>query len=235
MDSIDTSTTVGQIVARHPAAARAFERLGIDYCCGGKKSLAEACASKGLDATTLAQMLKATDGPAADVRNWSAAPLAELIGHILSTHHEYLRRELPRLGDICAKVAVVHGERHRELEEVRRTFDGLRGELEEHMMKEERILFPSIVAMEQGGDGPMHCGGIDRPIMVMEHEHDSAGRALATLRQLTKDYAVPPDACNTYRVMLASLEEMEKDLHEHISKENNILFPRALEMAAARV
>jgi len=228
--------TIGEMVAQNPARARLFEKLGIDYCCGGKQSLEDACRARGLDAASVAQVLEAldeTDG--AGQENWSRRSLKDLIDNILSTHHAYLKRELPRLAEIVNKVATVHGGNHAELKDVRYTFSLLKAELDEHMMKEENILFPTIIAMETGGQGPLHWGGIDRPIAVMEHEHDNAGRALATLRQLTADRRVPDDACNTYRVMLSSLAELESDLHEHISKENNILFPRAMDLARSRV
>jgi regulator of cell morphogenesis and NO signaling len=231
MNHLDTSVTVGQLVARQPAHARVFERLGIDYCCGGKKTLAEACAAKGLDAPTVAAMLGAVDaGDAPGGRDWTTAPLAELAEHIVRTHHVYLRSELPRLTQIVNKVAAVHGDNHPELHEVRSTFQLLRAELEEHMMKEERILFPLIAQIDAGTFDPAtsHCG-IERPIQVMEHEHENAGNALTRLRQLTGGYAVPDGACNTYRVMLASLAQLEADMHQHVHKENNILFPRALE------
>jgi regulator of cell morphogenesis and NO signaling len=236
MNALATKT-IGEMVAERPARARLFEKLGIDYCCGGKQPLDAACKQKGLDAASVARDLEKIDAadPSPEEQNWTSASLSDLIDHILLTHHEYLKRELPRLADIVAKVASVHGANHRELANVRNTFAALKAELDQHMMKEERILFPTIIAMESGGAGPLHCGGIDGPISVMEHEHDNAGRALATLRELTHDYRAPDDACNTYRVMLSSLAELELDLHQHISKENNILFPRAMKLAQETV
>jgi regulator of cell morphogenesis and NO signaling len=228
--------TVGEMVAERPTRARVFERLGIDYCCGGKQPLETACRQKGLDAALVAEELAAfeqSDQSPAEP-GWINSRLTDLIDHILTTHHVYLKRELPRLYEIVDKVVAAHGANHPELADVRHTFAMLKAELDEHMIKEENILFPTIVAMETGRQGPLHCGGIDRPIAVMEHEHDSAGRALATLRQLTHDYRAPDDACNTYRVMLSSLAELEADLHQHISKENNILFPRSMQLAGLR-
>lgn len=233
MKAYDVATTVGQLVAERPERARVFERLGIDYCCGGKVSLAEACRKKGLDAGTVLQVLEAAEqgGGGVDQTDWTKASLRALCEHIVQTHHDYLRRELPRLTELTTKVAAVHGSGHAELEEVRYTFAVMRAELEEHMMKEERILFPMIAQIESGdAEAGMHCGGIQNPIRVMELEHDSAGAALARMRELTRDYTVPQDACNTYRVMLEGLAALEADLHQHVHKENNILFPRAIEL-----
>jgi regulator of cell morphogenesis and NO signaling len=156
--------------------------------------------------------------------------MTSLVDHIVTTHHAYLREEFPRLTKMTERVAQVHGERHSELPEVRDVFAALRNELEMHMQKEEQILFPMIKQLDSGGAGGAagHCGTIANPINMMEQEHDSAGDALGTLRKLTGGFAVPVDACNTYRVMLDSLAKLEVDLHQHIHKENNILFPKAL-------
>lgn len=227
---MNPTTTVGQLVVENPNRARIFESLGIDFCCGGKKTISEVCAAKGLDAATLLAVLAASEqGPlAVDPTDWSHAPLAQLCQHIVQTHHAYLKRELPRLHPLVAKVANRHGPAHPEMFEVLTVFGAFREELEQHMVKEERILFPLIAQREQGNASPSHCGGIDRPISVMEHEHDSAGRALERMRELTHGYAAPEGACNTYRAVLASLAQIEADMHQHVHKENNILFPRAI-------
>jgi regulator of cell morphogenesis and NO signaling len=226
------STTVGQLVVENPARARVFGKLGIDYCCGGKKTLYEACAKIGLDAATVIAVLDATEqrasAPAAV--DWSTASLKSLCENIVSTHHAFLKRELPRLHPLVEKIARVHGEDHPEMIEVLHVFAGLRAEMEQHMMKEERILFPMIIQREEGFAGENHCGSIGNPIAVMEHEHDSAGAALARIRELTGGYVAPESACNTYRGVLTSLSEIESDMHTHVHKENNILFPRALEL-----
>lgn len=226
--------TVAELVTERPARARVMERYGIDYCCGGKRPLSEAVAKRGVDAERVVADLEAVDaGPARDERDWTAAPLAELIEHIVSTHHAYLRQELPRLSPMVDKVRRVHGERHGELVECQAVFEGLRAELQSHMMKEEQNFFPMVAQMEaaQSVEGG-HCGSVSNPIRQMEHEHDTAGSALERLRTLTGDYGPPADACNTYRAMLDSLAELEADLHQHIHKENNILFPRAAELEA---
>lgn len=233
MTSIEPSKTVGQLVAERPSRARVFEQFGIDFCCGGKMPLSDACAERKLDTESIVAALREADSKAADTDepDWTRATLSALIAHILQKHHAYLRNELPRLAKMVAKVHDVHGERHPELAEVRQTYDGLHVELASHMMKEEQILFPLIEAMESSQSlEATHCGSVNNPISMMEHEHDSAGAALARMRSLTGDFAPPEDACNTYRVLLDGLAELEADLHRHIHKENNILFPRASEL-----
>lgn len=236
MNPIDPTTTLGQLVTERPGRARVFEQFGIDYCCGGKTSLHEAWATAGIDPQAVLRALNEADASPARTaeKNWADAALGELIQNILETHHAYLRRELPRLTQMAGKVREVHAAKHPELTEVQATYEGLRAELEAHMMKEEHVLFPMIGTMESSGVvEAAHCGSVRNPIRVMEHEHDSAGAALRRLRTLTGDYAPPADACNTYRVFLSSLAELERDLHQHIHKENNILFPQAVELEAA--
>lgn len=230
-----TNRTVAELVTERPARARVFEKHGIDYCCGGQRPLAEACAGRGVSLDQVVGELETVDtGQAADQQDWNAARLAELSEHIVGTHHVYLRSELPRLAQMLDKVHSVHGERHAELGECQSVFQGLRAELEIHMMKEERILFPLIAALELGdAAAASHCGSVNNPIHQMEHEHDAAGAALERLRTLTNSYTPPADACNTYRAMLDGLAELESDLHLHIHKENNILFPRAAKLEAA--
>lgn len=238
MNALDTQVTIGQLVVERPARARIFERHGIDFCCGGKRSLAEACAKRSLDPETLLSELAESDaaaGAAFDPAiDWSKEPLSELVDHIVEIHHAYLREEMPRLSQFLSKLVEVHGQRHPELAVARSTFAGLRAELESHMMKEECILFPSIKMLESsGGTAQLHCGSVENPIRVMIMEHESAGDALEKLRSLTNGYTPPADGCNTYRVTLDGLRELEADLHMHIHKENNILFPRAIELEAS--
>ncbi len=227
---LDQDSTVAEWVVDQPRRSRVFEELGIDYCCGGGKPLAEACRDKGLvTETVIESLLRQPAGE--DQCNWADASLTELANHIEATHHAYLRSEIPHLSGLTAKVAEVHGPRHAELADVVNVFAGLTAELEAHMMKEEQILFPLIRELERAAARPtFHCGSIANPIRVMEYEHDQAGDALARLRQLTNGYACPPDACNSWRAMCDGLRRFEADLHEHIHKENNILFPRAMQL-----
>ncbi len=224
MSGLDPRRTVGEMVAERPARSRVFEEFRIDYCCGGRRPLEDACRDAGIEA---GRVLEALDAVEADTggdgeRNWAAEGSAALVEHILSVHHEYLRRELPRLDALVEKVFRVHGGNHPELAEVRSVYAALRDELRLHMAKEETILFPAI--LDPGSASPRMS--LDAPIRVMEHEHVSAGRALESLRRLTADYTPPADACNTYRAMLDGLAALERDLHRHIHEENNVLFPR---------
>jgi regulator of cell morphogenesis and NO signaling len=226
-------TTVGELVARRPSRSRVFEKLGIDYCCGGKQPLSEACAAKGIDAGTVLTILLATEGDArSEEQNWASATLADLSRHIEQTHHAYLKRELPRLGAIVRKVAAVHGGHHRWLLELESVYARFAAEMQSHMMKEEQVLFPLIRSLESGEPAPSTaCGhGVDDPIRVMEHEHDDAATSLSRMRELAAEYNPPPDACNTFRAMLDGLRELESDTHRHVHKENSILFPGALEL-----
>ena len=215
-------STVGQIATEHPLATRTFGRHGIDFCCGGGRTIREACEAKGLDtASILAEIQSELTAPDADLERWDEAPLDDLIDHILVTYHRPLEEELPRLEQMARKVLRVHGERMPEvLPELVSTLIDLKEELLSHMMKEEQILFPMI----RQGSG----SSADGPIAAMETEHDSAGGALRRLRELTGGYEVPAGACNTWRALWHGLAALEAGTHKHIHLENNILFPRAL-------
>jgi len=217
-----SDTNVGDIATKHPLATRVFERHGIDYCCGGATALTVACANKGLDAeAVLAEIQKELDATTAAEERWDEAPLDDVITHILETYHRPLDEEMPRLMAMAEKVLQVHRDKAPEtLPELVSVYGALKSELEEHMAKEEQILFPMI----QRGQGAM----ADGPIAVMLHEHDSAATALRRLRELTNDYTVPEEACNTWRALWHGLKALEESLHRHIHLENNVLFPRAL-------
>lgn len=231
------TTTLGAIVAAQPLLARVFERLGLDYCCGGKRTLAQACGAQGLDAETVATMLEAAAAlpSAAPVVDAAGMSLVGLADHIEATHHAYLRDELPALVEKADRVALKHAERNPRLAEVAKTMRGLAYDMFSHMMKEEQILFPLVRALERDGVAGGHCGTIANPIRQMESEHDGAGAAVARMRELTDGFTPDADACNTHRALLAGLARLELDLHEHVHKENNILFPRALALEARGV
>lgn len=213
-------TRIGELAAVHPLTTRVFARRGIDFCCGGGLTLGEVAARKALDVDQLIGELRTELEQPAE-RSWAAAPLPELIEHLLTAYHRPLDTELPRIQAMARKVFRVHGDTdHERLGSILRVFTALKDELETHMMKEERVLFPMILEGEGYSAGP--------PISCMEHEHVVAGEALAALRQLTADYTVPEGACTTWRALWASLEALESELHAHIHLENNILFPRAL-------
>lgn len=226
--------TVGELVAEAPLRANIFEKRRIDYCCKGRRSLAEVCAAEGVPVAEIVAELEREPGHerAAD---WAKETLAGLATHIVERHHAYLRSALPSIALKLEKVVRAHGDRHPSVVEIRAVFEGLSSELTSHMAKEETVLFPHIAALERAaGEGaapPIAPGGTVRnPIRMMEHEHDDAGRALARIRELTSDYQPPRDACNTFRALYAQLADLEQDLHTHIHLENNILFPRAAEL-----
>ncbi len=236
--SVNTAKTVREVAVEFPEATRIFEKFGIDYCCGGNKSLAEACAASNLSVDQVLDSLELAEQTARAKqkdRNWQTEPLADLVAHITSTHHKYTREEIARLRPLFDKVCSVHGKNHPELQQVRASFQGVAQELTTHMMKEEMMLFPYIVRMEEAVIQkepilPPPFGSVQNPVAMMMHEHDSAGDALRTMRQASAGYTPPGDACISYQTLYKALAAFETDLHQHIHLENNILFPRAIEM-----
>jgi regulator of cell morphogenesis and NO signaling len=235
-----TEKTVRELALEQPGATRVFEKLGIDYCCGGNRSLQEACQSANLSLDDVLNSLAAAEhSPRQGARgplgtgNWQTDRLAALIEHIKSTHHKYTREEIARLGPLFAKVCSVHGKNHPELLDMQSTFQALAQELTMHMMKEEMVLFPYLARMEAALNqkqpvSPAPFGSVANPVAAMEHEHDSAGNALRTLRQASNGFTAPADACISYQTLYKALSDFEADLHQHIHLENNILFPRAV-------
>jgi regulator of cell morphogenesis and NO signaling len=236
---IDTNVTVSEIAVGSLAAVRVFERLGIDYCCGGKRPLAAVCQEKGLDIDDVQRALQSADAPGAEARDWNSASLRDLVDYIVGTHHAYLNRELAPLSARVEKVYRVYNERYGPtLVGLPEEFASLRSELEQHTAKEEMVLFPAIVAAEAAVSAwrplPVNpFGSVRNPVRMMESEHDSAGRALSAIRAITRDFEIPEYACVTYRALMNGLQELEQDLHLHIHLENNILFPRAIELERA--
>ena len=233
---LSKTTPVGEVVAQCPSGAAVLEEYGIDYCCGGKTTVEDACRQKGLEVEKLLERLFAADrknvqssGP-----DWKTASLKDLIDHIVTKYHQPLRQELLRVAELAEKVAQAHAKRHSEMIEVLSVFNRFRAELELHMQKEEMVLFPGIVSMEATSSPLIFgCGGgIEHPIEVMSREHDAAGEALCTMRRLTHDYTPPDDACSSFKDLLYSLSQIESEMHQHVHKENNILFPRALELSS---
>lgn len=229
--NLTAANTVGEAVTRHPVLARNFETARIDYCCGGKRTIIDVCKEKEIDPEVFLLSLKDSVERSRDEKFVDAAAmsLTELADHIESTHHAYLRSELPRLDRITERVATVHGGSDPRLNEVRKTFVELANEMMNHLTKEEKVLFPLIRQIDGGeAASTSHCGSIADPIRQMGVEHNDAGGALETLRKLTDHYSPPSWACNTYRAMLDSLEALERDLHMHVHKEDNVLFPQAV-------
>jgi regulator of cell morphogenesis and NO signaling len=225
--------TVGELVAERPGRSRVFQAFNIDFCCQGGRTLRDACRSRGLALATVVEQLEAemaekTPG----ALNPAVFPPAELAAYIVAVHHGFLRRELPRLHAMSERVAQVHGGHTPSLVEMFRVFVGMETELVSHMMKEEQVLFPAIVAMSRDQAAP---GYLDGPIECMIHEHEEVGAALARLRELSHNFQLPPDACNTYRALFAGLRDLEEDVHRHIHLENAVLFPAAQAMADRKV
>jgi len=236
MNAISPETTVGDIVTRHPETLPVFERLGIDYCCGGGRRLGEAVAAGGLGwqdvSAQIGAAIAASAGSPAQP-SWADVPLTGLMGHIVDRYHGKLRELLPLLSQMGEKVVNAHGDGHPEVRRVASTFAALRTELESHMMKEEHVLFPFVEQLESGlGHRHPMLGHIASPIAMMEREHDDAGAALASLRAMTSSHTAPPDGCATFRGYYDQLAVLERELHEHIHLENNILFPRAAALEA---
>jgi regulator of cell morphogenesis and NO signaling len=239
--SVTTEKTVRELALETPTATRVFEKLGIDYCGGGNQSLEQACRAANLPMDQVLdslEMAEQTTRAAQKIHDWQSEPLADLVAHINRTHHKYTREEIVRLGPLFEKVCAVHGQNHPELLQIRNAFAGLGQELTMHMMKEEMVLFPYIVRMEEAvvqGEPvvPPPFGSVQNPVSMMEHEHESAGNALRTMREVSGGYTAPPEACVSYQTLYKALAEFEADLHQHIHLENNILFPRAIAMEKA--
>ena len=233
--ALSSTQTVRQLATEIPNATRVFEKLGIDYCCGGGKSLEAACAQVKIPVTEVLRTLEqgSVPGEAAATPDFSQASLDELVSYIVSRHHGYVKQEIPRLEKLLSKVVSVHGRNHAELVAIQGVFAALAAELTSHMMKEEMVLFPYVTQMEQALESGKRAprapfGTVGNPVHMMEMEHEDAGNALKELRSLTSDYTPPPDACFSYNTLFAALKEFETDLHQHIHLENNILFPRAV-------
>ncbi len=235
---LDRTRTVRQLAIELPNATRIFEKARIDYCCGGNRPLTEACTQAGVDIEELVRQLSAdqpTSSLAVEATDFKARSLAELANYIVNKHHVFTRDECLRLTGLLKKVCGVHEANHPELREIRTKFGTLRAELEPHMLKEEGILFPYITRMETAvlDDTPIPFapfGTVSTPIAAMMREHDAAGGILRTIRELSGNFALPEDACFSYRILYSALEELEADLHQHIHLENNILFRRAVEI-----
>ena len=230
MSTIGTETTLGEVVTAHPQLARELERRGLDYCCGGQRSIAEACRAIGLDPRSVAADLSATS-KVSDAEPWSTMGVVEFVDHIESIHHRYLWDELPRLTALLDKIVGVHGERHPELSVVSEVFAELRADLELHLAKEERVLFPAIRELALASAPPaFRFGSVENPISMMVIEHDHVGELLTRLRTATDDYGVPVDGCASYRACFEALAELEADTHLHVHKENNVLFPAVVQL-----
>lgn len=228
--------TLGQIAAKDLRKAEVFKKYGLDFCCGGKKTVKQACAEKGLDVTKIEQELQQADkNPVTRPLPYGDWSLDFLADYIVNTHHSYVKKSLPEIREYAAKVAQVHGSSHPELPAVQQLVEEVARELTSHMLKEEKVLFPYIkdLVAADNNEKPLqaaHFGTVQNPINMMEMEHEMVGRNLEEIRMLTDNYTLPDDACASYSLLFRILDEFENDLHTHIHLENNILFPKALEV-----
>ena len=226
--------TLGAIAAADLRKAEVFKKYGLDFCCGGKKTVKEACAEKGLDVTKIEQELQQADKmPSSRPIPYADWPLDFLADYIVNTHHSYVIKNLPDIIVYAEKVMKVHGNHHPELVQVNQLVQAINAELRSHLVKEEKVLFPYIKELVDAERNTTllhaaHFGTVQNPINMMEMEHEEVGKNLATIRQLTHKYTLPEDACASYSLLYRLLDEFEEDLHLHIHLENNILFPKAL-------
>jgi regulator of cell morphogenesis and NO signaling len=236
---LDPTRTVRELALEIPNATRIFEKMKIDYCCGGNKSLGEACATAGVKVEELERLFEQaaeSDTQLNGLPDFQSLTLTDLIGHILAKHHVYTKEEMIRLQSLIQKVIAAHGENHPELRNLGDVFQAMCADLTPHMFKEENVLFPYLEALEtsllQNNPAPVAAfGTVNNPIRMMMAEHETVGDLLLELRGLTADYSVPADGCISYQTLYQALEAFEQDLHQHIHLENNILFPKAVEMA----
>jgi len=234
-------TRLNEIALSNPGARRVLEDAGVDYCCGGGKSLQDACLHAGVTADEILKRLRQNSElrDSGDTQ-WISAPLAALTRHIRERHHRYVRDSIPRVRALLAKIREKHGLKHCEIEEIEKLFGDVAREMTAHMQKEEQILFPYIDALERSASGsgsvePPFFQTVRNPIHAMMKEHDSAGDLVKRIRKASNDYKAPPDACTSYQATYQELRQFEEDLHLHVHLENNILFPRTVELEAAVV
>lgn len=222
---------VGKIVAEFPQAAEIFKKYKIDFCCGGDKQLAVAAKELNLDEKSVLEELNQVYTLMAKQDNWSEEvdwrqqSLSQLVNHIINKHHLYLQQEMPLISELITKILRVHGANHSELRKIHNLFHVLKLELDQHLIKEEEILFPLIKEYEKNPSSQL-LANVQKQIDTIENEHEQAGDIIKELRQITNDYTLPADACTSYRLAYQKLEEMESDLFQHIHLENNILHPR---------
>lgn len=234
--SVNATKLVKDLALEIPSATHIFEQFGIDYCCGGKKSLQDACIGVGAPTDKVIEMLDNAskfNETLKDFTDWRNETLSNLIGYILEKHHTYVKTQIPNLNNMLAKVVGKHGENHPELYLVQEKFNLLADELNPHLYKEENILFPYIVNLEEAKErkhpfGLPSFGTVSNPINVMLFEHDNAGELLREMRDAAKNYIVPEDGCTSFALLYKGLAAFEEDLHKHIHLENNLLFPKAL-------
>lgn len=230
-----TNRTVGDLVAERPSRSRVFERHGIDYCCGGRRSLEHAAEEARVDVEELILELDAQNAAPSD-RDWRTAPMRELIEHILLAHHQWLYDNMDRISDLARKVSRVHGDHAPQVREIEALYLELRADLEPHLAKEEKILFPAALGWSESGSLAMGCGSmpsLEGPVSVMEADHVAVGRMLDRLVSLTDGFRPPPEACGTWRALWDALKELDSNTRAHVHLENEVLHPAIRALAEA--
>ncbi|HXP91490.1 MAG TPA: iron-sulfur cluster repair di-iron protein [Fibrobacteria bacterium] len=227
---MNPESTIGTLVAQRPSRSKVFERHGIDYCCGGKRSIGSAASEANIDLDALIAELERDPGSPVD-RDWQNATVAEIVRHVLAEHHAWLRENLPRISALTEKVAQVHGAHAPSVVELRDAFEAVRADLEPHLEKEERVLFPAALRLEETGEVSLGChaqigASLEPPMARMEEEHREVGALLAKIKDLTDDFRPPPQACNTWRACYDALSELDSNTRAHIHLENEALHPR---------
>jgi regulator of cell morphogenesis and NO signaling len=227
--------TIGEMVTKDYRKAQIFKKLGIDFCCGGKKTLSEVSRSKGLSLEAIkSELASLNDAGNSNELGFDRWELDLLSDYVINTHHQYCRESIPFITELANKVARVHGINHPEVIRVAQVFVQIAQDLTLHMSKEERILFPFIKelvnAKRTGREVVNPFGDVSNPIRVMEMEHEQVGEDLEEIRQITSEYSLPAGACNSFTILYKKLEEFENDLHKHVHLENNILFPKAIKL-----
>jgi regulator of cell morphogenesis and NO signaling len=236
--NITEDKTVAEVVTENIKSAHIFKKYGIDFCCGGGITIEKACTKKDVNFSTLKEELEAVDAVSSNAYNYDNWDLTFLVDHIVNVHHTYVEENIPLLIQYANKVAKVHGHHYKEVVEINSLFTEVANELAAHMKKEELILFPFIKqlvkAEKDGTKAPQpHFGTVNNPINMMEDEHENAGNIFKEIARLTNNYNPPEGACNTFKALYAKLDEFEQDLHQHIHLENNILFPKAIQLEKA--
>jgi regulator of cell morphogenesis and NO signaling len=232
---VEKGNSIGEVVAKNFQSARVFEEFGLDFCCGGKKSIDQACRDKGIDENQVLQKLSTLENENPTASYYADWDAGFLIDYIINNHHSYIRKAIPSIENHLHKVVAAHGERHPEVVEASNLFAVIRDDLLTHMVKEEKMLFPYIQKMNEAVKGSVGLpsapfGNVSSPIKVMMDEHQQAGDEMAYINKLTNNYTPPANACGTFRVLYSELKDFEKDLHVHVHLENNILFPKAEEL-----
>jgi len=232
---VQKENTIGEVVANNFQTAKIFEDFGLDFCCGGKKTIHDACKEKGINPDAVIKNLTNTERANGTTAHFDTWELDFLVDYIVTNHHSYVLNEITTIDHHLQKIVPKHGEKHEELYHVYTLFEELKEELLVHMQKEEKMLFPYIKKMvlaQKNALGFPHppFGTVTSPVAVMEHEHEQAGNLMHEINKVTKSYETPDGACTTFKVLYQELEDFEKDLHVHIHLENNILFPKAIEL-----